>query len=102
MASERVIQIYRENTPPTPTLPRAGGGKSSTSQSVEPEEDFHLRGRQNISVMSVYRENRFSVIPQYRSYILNPSVCYIYGFRIKPGMTGHVISLAGWPNAFRA
>jgi len=33
--------IYRENTPPTPTLPRAGGGKSLTSQSAEPEEDFH-------------------------------------------------------------
>ncbi|OIP42401.1 MAG: hypothetical protein AUK25_03940 [Desulfobacteraceae bacterium CG2_30_51_40] len=33
--------IYRENTPPTPTLPRTGGGKSLTSKSVEPEEDFH-------------------------------------------------------------
>jgi len=33
--------FYRENTPPTPTLPRTGGGKSLTSQSAEPEEDFH-------------------------------------------------------------
>jgi len=48
------MSVYRENTPPTPTLPRTGGGKSLASQSVEPGEDFHLRGLQNISVMSVY------------------------------------------------
>jgi class 3 adenylate cyclase len=53
------ILIYRENTPPTPTLPRRGGGKSTTSYRAELREDFHARGRQLPPVMNVWHDHGF-------------------------------------------